>query len=74
MEAVLRTAWADAEHPVTWGDTGLVPFLSQEQNDLRFPSQSDLLRFRNSIPSSAVIVDHTTAQEIAPKPEAEAVM
>ena len=67
----MRTAWVGAEHPVTWGDTDLVPFLSQEQNDLRFPSQSDLLRFRNSIPFSAVIVDHTTAPQIARPPEAE---
>ena len=71
VEAVLRTVWPEADYPVTWGDTGLVPFLSEEQNDLRFPTQSDLLRFRNSIPSSAVIVDHTTAPQIARKPEAE---
>ena len=71
VEAVLRTAWRDAEHPVTWGNTGLVPFLSQEQNDLRFPIRSYLLRFRNSIPSSAIIVDHTTPPQIDRKPEAE---
>lgn len=65
VETVLRTVWPDAEHPVTWGDTGLVPFLSEEQTDLRFPTQSDLLRFRNSIPPSAILIDHTTTPEIA---------
>lgn len=64
VETVLRTVWPDAEHPVTWGDTGLVPFLSQEQNALRFATQSDLLRFRNSIPLSAILIDHTTTPEI----------
>ena len=56
---------------MTWGDTGLIPFLCQEQNDLRLPTQSDLLRFRNSIPSSAIIVDHTTPPQITREPEAE---
>jgi hypothetical protein len=65
VEAILQTVWPEADHPVTWGDTGLVPFLSEEQNSLRFPTQSDLLRFRNSIPPSAIIIDHTTAPQIA---------
>ena len=60
VEAILRTAWLDAGHPVTWGDTGLVPFLSEEQNNLRFPTQTDLFSFRNSIPPSSIVIDHTT--------------
>ena len=71
VEAVLRALWPEAEHPVTWGDTGLVPFLSKEQNDLRFPTQSDLLRFRNSIPPNAILIDHTTTPELAQGEEAE---
>ena len=71
VEAVLRAAWPDAEHPVTWGDTGLVPFLSEEQNNLRFPTQSDLFRFRNSIPPSAIVIDHTTTPQIARVSETE---
>lgn len=71
VEYVLRTVWPDPEHPVTWGDTGLVPFLSQEQNDFRFPTQSDLLRFRNSIPSNAILIDYTTTPEFAHGEEAE---
>ena len=65
VEAILRMVWPDAEHPVTWGDTGLVPFLSEDQNNLRFPTQTDLLRFRDSIPSSAIVIDHTTTPQIA---------
>ena len=49
----------------------MVPFLSQEQNNLRFPTQPDLLIFRNSVPSSAIIVDHTAPPQIDRKPEAE---
>ena len=65
VEAILRMVWPDAEHPVTWGDTGLAPFLSEDQNNLRFPTQTDLLRFRSSIPSSAIAIDHTTTPQIA---------
>lgn len=71
VEAVLRTVWPEAEHPVTWGDAGLVPFLSQEQNDLRFSTRSDLLTFRNSIPSSAILIDHKTTPELTKGAETE---
>ena len=71
VEAVLRTAWPAAGHPVRWGDTGLVPFLSEEQNDLRFATQSDLLRFRNNIPPSAIVIDHATTPQIARVSEIE---
>ena len=71
VEVILRTVWPDAECPVTWGDTGLVPRLSEEQNNLRFPTQSDLFRFRNSIPPSAIVIDHTTAPQIARVSEIE---
>ena len=67
----MRTAWPDAGHPVTWGDTGLVPFLSEEQNDLRFATQSDLFRFRNSIPLSAIVIDHTTTPQTVRGAETE---
>ena len=71
VEAVLRTVWPEADHPVTWGDTGLVPFLSEEQNSLRFPTKSDLLRFRNGIPPSVIIIDHATVPQIARKAKTE---
>ena len=71
VEVVLRTAWPDADHPVTWADAGLVPFLSEEQNNLRFPTQSDLFIFRNSIPPGAIVIDHTTTPQIARVSETE---
>ena len=71
VEAVLRTVWPEADHPVTWGDTGLVPFLSEEQNSLRFPTKSDLWRFRNGVPPSVIIIDHATVPQIARKAKTE---
>lgn len=50
VEQVLQIRWPDAEHPVTWRDLGLVPFVSEEQNSIRFKTQTELLMFRNSVP------------------------